>query len=404
MISLQQAHQKIEEISPLQASLYGLEESLGLICGEDVYARADCPSVDSSLKDGFAVIAEDVRDASPENPVLLTVAGTRVAGDEEKQLRLDRGKAVRIMTGASIPHGATSVLASEFVRSEGPRIMAVADADRGRNILRRGSDIGRGSRVAAKGTRLTPSRLGLLAAAGVSEVSCFRRPVVAVVATGSELVWPGEEINEGEVAASNMLTAKGELKQLGVDAEVFLLRDNLETLEVQFRELVDRVDVLITCGGVLDGDKDLTMKAMERLGMEKIFHRVRIGPGKGACMGWIGKTLVFNLPGGPPSNHVSLVLLALPGIRKRMGHKRCTTPKTVVQATEELFGQKDWTQLFYSRIKNVDGRLVASSLSGVGRLETLAAANALLILPEGERKIVPGSCIDAWVYGAITAD
>ena len=187
---------------------------------------------------------------------------------------------------------------------------------------------------------LGPTHLGLLAAAGLNEVLCYPLPKVAIAATGSELVWPGEPLAEGKVAASNMVIAAAELQVLGITASTVLLRDNLDSLQDHFRHIIPQVDVLITCGGVLDGDKDLTLRAMDRAGMVKIFHRVRIGPGKGACMGRVGRTLVFNLPGGPPSNHVALFLLALSGVRRLMGLTHCLPPKRQVLSPKNLPGRK----------------------------------------------------------------
>jgi molybdopterin molybdotransferase len=156
--------------------------------------------------------------------------------------------------------------------------------------------------------------------------------------------------------------------------------------------------VLITCGGVLDGDKDLTLRAMARLGMDKIFHRVRIGPGKGACMGRVGKTIVFNLPGGPPSNHVALILLALSGVRRLMGWTNCLPPKRQAFVTKGLIGQKDWTQLVYGKVQYTNGSLYAVPLNDMRRLEAIAAANALIEIPEGCAAIHENSLAEAWFF------
>jgi molybdopterin molybdotransferase len=296
MISLIQAHQHINNISSLSPTVVSLDKALGLVCAEDVSARTNCPTVDSSLKDGFAVVSADIAEASSNNPVTLTITGAVTAGDDVERVRVISGTAVRIMTGASIPSGATAVLASEFAHLEGELVTVGADAHSGRNILRKGSDIVQDQVVLSRGTLLGPAHLGLLAAAGLNDITCYPLPRIAIAATGSELVLPGKLVTPGKVAASNMVTAAAELQALGVTASTVLLRDNLDQLQEQFRHLVQQVDVLITCGGVLDGDKDLTLRAMEQIGMKKIFHRVRIGPGKGACMGWVGNTLVFNLP------------------------------------------------------------------------------------------------------------
>ena len=398
MISLNEAHQHISRLHSLQPVVVSIDKALGLICAEDVCAVANCPTVDSSLKDGFAIVSTDIADASPSNPVTLTVIGAMTAGEDIEKFRVTSGTAVRIMTGAPIPQGATSVLASEFAQVDGKFVTIKADARAGRNILRRGSDIIQDQVVLVRGNLLGPAHLGLLAAAGLNKVLCYPLPKVAVVATGSELIWPGEPVTPGKIAASNMVIAAAELQTLGVKASTVLLRDNLDQLQKKIGHLVRQLDVLITCGGVLDGDKDLTMRAMELIGMEKIFHRVRIGPGKGACLGRIGNTVVFNLPGGPPSNHVALLLLALPGVRRLMGFKNFLPQKRKVFVTDELIGQKDWTQFVYSRATYDNGLLLAVPLRGMGRLEAMATANALIEIPEGCAMIKEGALADAWFF------
>ncbi len=398
MISLTEAHACILALKPLPPAFVLLDKALGLVCAEDVYAAANCPSVDSSLKDGFAVISADIADASSYAPVSLTVIGILTAGDGAAALVVGRGEAVRIMTGAPLPEGATAVLASEFAETDGDLVRVKADSPVGKNILRKGSDIVKGQLVLANGTVLSPAHLGLLAAAGLKGVVCYPLPKIAIVATGSELVWPGEPVSDGKVAASNMVVAAAELQSLGIIAVTAILRDHLDGIRTYLQDLVERVDILITCGGVLDGDKDLTMRAMEEIGMMKIFHRVRIGPGKGACMGRVGATLIFNLPGGPPSNHVALILLALPGVRRTMGLVDCLPFKRQVFVMEELAGQEDWTQLVYGKVGADKGSLYASSLCHLGRLEAMAAANILIEIPEGCTAIGKGDPAEGWFF------
>jgi len=398
MISLNQAHQHIYKIPSLKPVVVSLDKARGLVCAKNVSALTNCPTVDSSLKDGFAVVSTDIVDASVAHPVTLTVIGAVTAGADIDEVRVRSGTAVRIMTGAPVPAGATSVLASEFAQVKGKLVTVRADAGPGRNILRKGNDIRENQVVLSRAGLLGPAHLGYLAAAGLNEVTCFPLPRIAVAATGSELVWPGEQVTPGKVAASNMVTAAAELQALGITASTVLLRDNLDHLQEQFGQLVQQVDLLITCGGVLDGDKDLTLRAMEQIGMEKIFHRVRIGPGKGACMGWVGNTLVFNLPGGPPSNHVALLLLALPGVRRLMGFTNPLPPKRKVLVREELTGQGNWTQLVYGRVKYETGSLSARPLLGKGRFEAMAVADALIEIPEGCAVIRKGTLAEAWFF------
>lgn len=398
MIPLSKAHNLISRLDPLAPKTVSLENGLFLVCATNLTAAINCPTVDSSLKDGYAVISSDISQASPTSPVTLTVTHALTAGDEIKNISLIPGSAVRIMTGASIPNGATAVLASEFAKENESRVTVFNNAHSGRNILTKGCDIFQGQMVAEEGDVLVPTLVGLLSAAGIDAVKCYPRPRVVIAATGSELVWPGEKVGPGKVAASNMVTAVAELKSLGISATPILLRDNFQVLSEQFSKLINEVDVLITCGGVLDGDKDLTMRAMEDIGMEKIFHRVRIGPGKGASMGTVGKTLVFNLPGGPPSNHVSLILLAIPGIRRLMGYQDFLPTKQTVTVTENLTGQRNWTQLFYAQTRCNDGILSATPLKRSDRFQAMAQADSLIEIAEDQEKIEKGRQAKAWIF------
>lgn len=398
MISLREAHRLLADLAPLPPRELPLVEALGLALAADVFATADCPSVDSSLKDGFAVLSSDLFAASRQQPVALEVAGLLAAGEEVGGCRVGSGNCLRILTGAPLPAGATAVLAQEFASVAGARLTACADAPPGKNVLVRGSDIACGQRVLKAREVLEPAKLGLAAAAGLGVLPVHPRPRAAIVATGSELVWPGEPIGAGKIAASNLLIAAAELRRLGLEPKLYLERDHLEPLEQRLAAILPEVDLLITCGGILDGDKDLTMRAVERLGMEKLFHRVCIGPGKGACCGRIGRTLVFNLPGGPPSHHVALLLLALPGVRRLMGHDQIFPEKVTAYLGEELRGQRDWTQLVYAAIDSENGRLQARPLSRLPRLFAMAKGQGLIEIPEGCECLAAGSLAEVWRY------
>jgi len=398
VISFAEACGHVGKIVPLESVSLPLERALDLVCSQDVIAVSDCPSQDGSLKDGLAVRSSDIADARPDKPVSLRIQGTVTAGEKRPDLQVSSGRAVRVMTGAPIPPGATAVLAAEFAECGQEEALALADAGPGRNILRKGSDVARGQVVVRAGELLTPTHLGLLAAAGCNRVSCYRRPVAAVVATGSELVLPGEAVEPGKVAASNLITVAAELRRLGIRPETILVSDHLDKLQARLATLLDGLDVLITCGGVLDGDKDLTLQAMDLLGMERIVHRVRMGPGKGICIGRIGKTLVFNLPGGPPSNHVALVTLALPGIRRLMGFAHPFPPRVPVQAGRTVRGQSDWTQFVYCLLVRKGKTLTAMPPDNMSRLETMAASCLLLEIPQGHTRINQGESAEGWLF------
>jgi molybdopterin molybdotransferase len=398
LISLERAKGFIMEMGPIGTETVSIEEALGRIAIEEVRALCSCPSVDSSLKDGFAVVSEDLQKASLEAPVRLSVKGSVTAGDQNAAPRIGPGETVRIMTGSRIPEGASAVLASEFARQvSGQEIEALADAETGRNILRRGSDIAEGEIVVKPGQRLSPCSLGLLAAAGIGRIKVARRPRVAVAATGSELVPPGRPIGPGQVAASNMVSLAAELKRLGISATCVIFRDNLEALKARFEQLLSEHDVILTCGGVLDGDKDFTVRAMEDLGVKMEFRRVRMGPGKGICMGRLDGRVIFNLPGGPPSNHVAAQVLAIPGIRRLMGWSEPFPVRLQAVLERDMRGQRDWTKFEYVALEQEQGLFHVKPPTGRSRLMRMAWAAGLAELPEGTGHLKQGDTVEVWM-------
>ncbi len=383
LVPLSEARFLVADLPPLALEEVALKDALGRRVGRDVQAAADCPSVDASLKDGFAVHSADIMAATPDNPVMLQVVDMVAAGGKSRA-RVGPGQAIRIMTGAPIPEGADAVLASEFARENDGHVQALADAHPGRNILALGSDVAREEVIVRAGTRLGPAHLGLLAAAGVNAVSVFRQPRVMVVATGSELVAPGEPITSGRVAASNMVTLVAELQAMGLDPDWLLIRDDLDSLREKIAPLIGRYDCVLTCGGVLDGDKDYTMQAMRELRIEPIFQRVRVGPGKGICLGSSanGSTLFFNLPGGPPSNHVAFVLLARPCIERIEGCENPFSGAVAARLLGDIRGQVGWTQVFYGCLSGQGVEQVVRPITGMSRLAAMAEADCLIELPE----------------------
>ncbi len=396
-VSLARARRTVARLGPLAAERVGLAQAAGRVAAGDLVAVCDCPSVDSSLKDGYAVVSADLRSAAPSAPVRLEIAGTLTAGQEPGGCRVMPGTTVRVMTGAAIPAGADAVLASEFADEARGVVLARADAHPGRNILRRGSDVRAGTVVVRGGTPLDAARLGLLAAAGIHEVEVHRVPRVAVVATGSELVLPGMPVAPGRIAASNMVTLAAVLQREGYPVTTRILRDNLATLHRSLAPLIGEHDVVLTCGGVLDGDKDYTMRAMETLGVEPLFTRVRVGPGKGTCMGRKGTTVIFNLPGGPPSNHVGFLLLALPALRRLAGHRDPFAARLQARLTRPVRGQAGWTQVVYGRLRAGGGCCrEVEPITETSRLQAMAAADCLVELPEETDDLEAGATTVIW--------
>ncbi len=390
MISFSKAKAIISGVEQLGSEEINASIAVDRVLDEDVFCLVDSPPRDSSLKDGFALRAEDIVHASSDSPVRLIVSGTLWAGQKDV-LEIGKGQAVRIMTGARIPSGANAVLPQELADLQGDhRVLCRASTFVGRNILKQGADIRKGELLLKKGTVLTPPLVGLLTGAGVSRIKVVRSPSVAIVATGSELAEEGKIDESEKIFPSNRSTIYSWLRRYGIKAKALLCRDEPVALHKLLDLCLADFDVVITSGGVLDGQRDLVVSTFQELGVEFLFQRVRMGPGKGVCMGVKGKKLVFNLPGGPPSNYVAFMFIALSAILRLMGRRDEFPP--VIKATigSDVKGREDWTQLLLAKTCLTGWGFFTMPVVEESRLKRIAFSDSAIVVPEGVRHIKAG--------------
>lgn len=389
----------LSRIRALPTEFVGLPEGVDRVVAEDMRARVDSPSVDASLKDGYAVRSGDLAGDMTGDSVRLRLAGSVAAGGRE-DVPVAPGTAVRVLTGARIPSGADAVVSEEFATPEGPDIVFDRPVEPGRNILPRGSDVSRGRTVVRGGRRLSPGEVGILAAAGHDRIPVVRNPFAAIVATGDEVVAPGRPLPEGKVYASNMATLGSWCRRYGLRTALYHARDDADDLLRTLKNCLDAgADALVTSGGAWTGDRDLVARTLDRLGWEKVFHRIRIGPGKAVGFGLLEGKPVFLLPGGPPSNLMGFLQIALPGLLALGGHLRPSLPEAVVRLDSDLVGRHaHWTQLVFGDLTPVRGDLpVFRPLRGASRLRSMAEARAVVAIPEGETVLRAGSAVAAQI-------
>jgi molybdopterin molybdotransferase len=385
----------LEGVRPLSVERVELLEGLNRVLAQDVSARVDSPSIDASLKDGYAVISSQVDGASKETPVRLELIGSMAAGGSD-DLRVRPDTTVRILTGAKIPRGANAVVAEEFVVAENTSVLVQIDAEPGRNILPKSSDVARGQTVARRGTLLTPGLVGLLAAAGHSHVEVVRRPEVAIIATGDEVVAPGRPLPDGKLYASNITTLGGWCRKYGLGTHLSVVKDDPEEIFGTLERAVATFDAVVTSGGAWTGDRDLVAQTLERLGWRQAFHRIRIGPGKAVGFGTLDATPVFILPGGPPSNLMGFLQIALPGLHRLSGFQQTGLPRANVRLAAELTGRfADWTQFIYGVLDRESDPAIFHHLDNRSRLRSMAEAEAIVAIPEGRTVLSSGSLVSA---------
>jgi molybdopterin molybdotransferase len=369
-----------------------LVQAAGRISGADLYGKVDSPSINASLKDGFAVLSADISEASEKNPVVLKVCGSVSAGGNFTGI-FASGEAVRILSGAEVPPGADSVIAEEFTSLEGSRLIVKNTAHAGRNILPAGSDVRTGDLLVKKFTRLDPMTIGLLAAAGFDKLDVIKKPLVAIISTGDEVVAPGMPLEPGKLYASNLVTIASWCARYGFANLLKVIPDDAALIESAIKDCIENCDVILTSGGAWNGERDLIVKILDNMGWRKIFHRVRMGPGKAVAFGMLNKKPVFCLPGGPPSNHMAFIQLALPALMKMSGFQIPGLPRQKVVLSEKIQGQSDWTQFIHGRISKSNDTPLFTPVKSPSRLQMLSSTDGVVVIPEGIETIEQGEAV-----------
>lgn len=411
MISVEEALERIlSYVHVLEPETKPIEQALGQVLAEDVRSPLSIPPLPNTAMDGYAVKAADTTGASDSNPIELKVIGELAAGYIFEG-EVGQGEAVRIMTGAPIPDGADGIVpfeeTSETTRSapKGSRtleetVQVFKAANVHANIRDAGEDIREGDLVLQKGRVLRPADIGILATVGRSGVSVIRRPVIAILSTGDELLEPGQPHRPGAIYDSNAWSVSALVESYGgIPRRLGIAEDTIEALTAKVQEGKD-ADMLVTSAGVSRGDYDVVKDVLAREG-DIDFWTVRMKPGKPLAFGAFesdGRTIPhLGLPGNPVSSMVSFELFGRPAIQKMMG-KPLTARPTVTATSDDRITNIADPRRFYARCvaeQREDGwHVKLAGGQGSGMLSSMARANALAILPEGREIVEPGESVE----------
>lgn len=387
LLTIEEAQRLVlERTEPLAPGHVPVERAAGRVLAEPARAVVDLPPFPSSAMDGFAVRAADT-------PARLPVS-FRIAAGRPSPAALAPGSAMGIATGGVIPDGADAVVPVEYVVEYDNEVEIPGPAEAGANVRPRGGDLAAGDEVVTAGVRLGAAQLGALAAAGVAEVLCGAVPRAAVLATGTELRRPGEPLGPGEVYEANGLILETQLRSAGASVErLAAVADD----EDAHREALARGlehDVLVTSGGVSVGPHDLVRSIESELGVEEVFWRVAVKPGKPVSFGVRGQTLVFGLPGNPVSSLVGFELFVRPAILALQGHGDPLPrfePGTLGAAAKRSPARD---QLVRARRRDgANGVVELEPLAGQEShmIARAAGADALVLLPRGDGELPAGT-------------
>jgi molybdopterin molybdotransferase len=399
MITVEEAAATIlAHMEPLGTERLPAQAAEGRVLARAIGAAEPMPPFNASTVDGYAVLADD---PSPRRRVLAIVTAGKPV-----DAAVEPGATIRIMTGAPLPPGADAVIMQEYTREADGHVELERGVRRGENVNPRGQDIAEGQVVLEPGAALGPAEVGLLATLGIGEVEVYRRPRVAVLSTGDELVEADQPAPFGAIRDSNRPSLIAAIREAGGEPySLGIARDDEDTQRRLVRQGLDEYDVLVTSGGVSVGTRDLIKPLLEEVGTV-YFGSVALKPGKPLTFAKMGAKTAFGLPGNPVSSLVSFEVFVRPALRKLQGYTRLQRPTVEATLTHDVRKTPDRTEYQRATVVWTPDGLVArtTGLQSSSRLLSMVGANALLHIPPGEGTLAAGTRVRALLLGELVTE
>jgi len=392
LLTFDEAQKAIE--SQFKPAALGVEEAVLLeaynrVLSQDVVSTLDIPPFNRSTVDGYAVKAEDTFGADENQPATLKVSGVVSVG-EQPQVKVEKGEAVEIVTGAPIPEGADAVVMVEDTEREDGELRVFSPVTPNENVMKRGSDIKKGEAVLKKGQVLGSTEVGVLAALGLTKIKVSRIPMVAVLSTGGEVTEPGKPLPQGKIYDINAYSVSTAVVESGAKPVYFgVVPDDKVALSEALQTALASADMVITSGGVSVGPRDYTPQIVDSLGKPGIVvYGIAVKPGKPTTVGFVGDKPVFSLPGHPTSALLIFYLLARPLIQQLAGRPVTAMKMVRAAAGSRMFSAKGRrTFVMVKLMFDESCRLIAEPVEtgASGAITTLAKADGFVEIPENEQ-------------------
>jgi len=405
LLSLEEARHILKESfspKPVGVERVPLSEALDRVLAKDVVAQVDVPPFDRSTVDGYAVKAADTFGADEDRPVALKFCGQVTVG-EPPSVVVEKGMTAEIATGAPLPKGADAVVMVEYSIRRDDTILIHRPVSKGENVMEAGSDIHKGEKILRKGQRLASREIGVLAALGFTKVDVYKRPRIAVISTGAEIVEPGKLLQPGKVYDINVHTLSAAVLECGGEPiNLGIIPDERNQLEAAVKKALNSADAVVTSGGVSVGPKDIIPQVLDTLGKPGvIISGIAVKPGKPTTIAMISGKPVFSLPGHPTSSLLVFHLIVRPIICKMAGRKEETSPMVKAVAATKMFparGRRTFVMVNLTHDKK--GRLFASPVpTGLsGAITTLAKASGFVEIEEEKQFINEGEEVRVYLF------
>lgn len=372
MIQVEQALSIIAENSTkMPAQKIDVHKALGYVLAETVYSPIDMPPFRQSAMDGYAFIQGEKHQ--------YDVVSSSQAGDHAN-IKLRENEAVRIFTGAFVPDDADTVVMQEHVMANENSILITIMPTQFANVRKKGEQIKKEEVVFDANTLITPAAIGFLACLGITEITVYKKPKIAILVTGNELVKPGKKLPKGKIYESNSVMLQAALQTIGIKKiKSYKVKDNLKATKKALKGILAKNDIILISGGISVGDYDFVKEALLANDVEELFYKINQKPGKPMFFGRKKDSLVFALPGNPASSLTNFYVYVYPAIRNRMGFSAIHLPKLMRKLNSEITNSTGKT-LFLKALYDETHVTVLDSQSSA-MLNTFAIANSLLIVP-----------------------
>jgi len=369
--------------SVLSTQKISVHKALGYILAETIYSPISMPPFRQSAMDGYAFIHSRRHQ--------FDVVGISQAGDHAN-IKLKETQAVRIFTGAYVPNDADTVVMQEHVMVNGDSILIAKMPEPFANVRSKGEQINAEDVVFEANTLITPAAIGFLACLGITEITVFKKPKVAILVTGNELVKPGKKLSKGKIYESNSVMLQAALQTIGVNKiKVHTVKDNLKATKKALKSILEKNDIVLISGGISVGDYDFVKEALLKNGVEELFYKINQKPGKPMFFGSKKDTLVFALPGNPASSLTNFYIYVYPAVKNRMGFSNTHLPKIVRKLDNDIVNNTGKT-LFLKALYNETSVEILDGQSSA-MLNSFAVANGLVIVPQDVENIKKGESV-----------
>ena len=388
MTSVQDAFDKIKaNIKRLPSTQIKVEDALGFVTTSDILSPINMPPFNQSAMDGYAICGNHLNQ--------FKLIGEIQAGESGEGIELAEGEAVRIFTGALVPTSATAIAKQEIVESDESIIQLTERVSDNMNIRFAGEQVQTGAVVLKKDTTINLGAIGYLYMLGIHKVEVSRKPKAIIIVTGNELMAPGQELISGKIYESNSYTLKAALKSVGVDSEIQSVKDDFESTKHMISKALSQCDLVITSGGISVGDYDFVGKAMNELGVNEIFYKLKQKPGKPLFFGTKDETSVFALPGNPAAVLSCFYMYVIPAIRMMQGYSAPQLEQRSLKITSEYKKGAALTHFLKAYANGNEVRILNAQSSAM--LSSFSEANCLAKLPEGRTDWSVGDNVEVFM-------